>query len=437
VTAQIKYLVFKGISKKDEILFKSFLNLAKNELPYQVVVLKRSETERNNPDILICDEDYELNELELSLSNLPTIVVGDDRDRESVDYVTRPVQWSEFKVALTHLNVDVVPEGQSAERVLPKDLRFAIAEMGQTVSEMEEDPSDGSKQVYSDEGEYEYELDKMSVDYHSFTNSDYVKVVDDVKQFKDGEVTESNEPVILVTDDESTSVNSVLVLETNSMDAWDFNDSEFTLSQIANESREDFEEPETVVLHQRAGFEVLPDDPYWLEDNEIIVENETFMYIKPARKMVYSNVEPGKWPSTLQRHTLTKVPLAEDWRPHDGLQMYPISRLMWVNTLINNTSQLAPELDEDAEYLLERWPHFELIQMDNVLLKLCTMLFVRPESVASLASKSGYGRSTIRGLMNACNEIGCLKMPEHIAADKLARASNDEGMLGKIKDVFR
>ncbi|MEM7359305.1 MAG: hypothetical protein AAF431_09420 [Pseudomonadota bacterium] len=438
MSTQIKYLVFKGISKKEEILFKSFLNLAKNELPYQVVVLKANRVDQNDPDLVILDEDYELENDELKLSDLPTILVGDDHRKQQPCYVTRPVQWSEFKAALSELDVELKSQGENAERVLPSDVKFAIAEMGNTVSVDDSAPTDDKKE-YSDEGEYEYELDKMSVDYHSFTNSDYVKVVDDVMQFKDAENAEGDQPVILMTDDESASVNSVLVLETHSVDAWDFEDSEFSISEIVNEQKEAFEEPESdlVVLKQRAGFEIAAGEEYWLEDNEIIVDNDSFLFIKPARKMVYSSQEPGKWPTVLQKNKLTRVPLREDWRPRDGLKVYPISRLLWVNTLISQTRELAAGLDEDQEYLLERWPHFDLLEMDNVLLKLCTMLFVRPESVSSLASKSGYGRSTICGLMNACHEMGYLKQPDQIGAERLAHAAQDEGMLGKIKDVFR
>ena len=54
MTTEIKYLTFKGIEKKEQILFKSFLNLAKNELEYQVVILKAGHGD--DPDILILDE---------------------------------------------------------------------------------------------------------------------------------------------------------------------------------------------------------------------------------------------------------------------------------------------------------------------------------------------------------------------------------------------
>jgi len=43
VTEEIKNLAFKGIEKKEQIVLKSFLNLAKNELKYKINVLKSSD----------------------------------------------------------------------------------------------------------------------------------------------------------------------------------------------------------------------------------------------------------------------------------------------------------------------------------------------------------------------------------------------------------
>jgi hypothetical protein len=96
MTVQIKYLVFKGIAKKERILFKSFLNLAKNELPYQVVILKSKQLDPIEADIVFLDEAYVLEGPEASMLGLPSIVVGGDRNKEQVGYLSRPVQWSEF-----------------------------------------------------------------------------------------------------------------------------------------------------------------------------------------------------------------------------------------------------------------------------------------------------------------------------------------------------
>ncbi len=443
VTTQIKYLLFKGLAKKEEILFKSFLNLAKNDLDYQIVALKSSQVEADDPDIVIVDETYSFEDHESALRLLPTVVVGDDHQNNDDCYVTRPVQWSEFKNAITSLDIQVEDTEKEVERILPEEVRMVIAD-GESVSESGSEQSEGSASevLYSDEGEYEYELDKLTVDYHSFTNSDYIKVVDDVRQFHDKDEVVPDEPVILVTDDESASANSVLVIETNSMDAWELSESDFSSTQIIDRvaGGSDFEEPPTeeVVLEQRAGFPIERGDEFWLEDGEIIANNLTFMFVKPQREMVYSQMEPGRWPELMQRGALSKAPLADDWRPQEELTAYPLSSLKWVHTLVNATSDLDTSFDDDAEYQLESWPQFNLLELDNVLLKLCTMLYVRPESVASLANKSGYGRSTIRGLMNACHQMGCLKLPSQITGEQMVAATSaEEGMLGKIKDVFR
>jgi hypothetical protein len=229
-----------------------------------------------------------------------------------------------------------------------------------------------------------------------------------------------------MSDDESSSSSAALVLETPSMDVWDDNELEFSESSI-----------DRVVLHERAGFKISPVDEYWTEDNEIIVDNESFLFIKPVRKMVYSDIEPGRWSVIIARQQMTKVPLHNDWQPAQGLNVYPMSSFIWVNTMVCEAKELFSELDEDTDYLLERWPHFTLLELDNVLLKLCTMLFVRPESLQSLSAKSGYGRSTIIGLMNACYKLGYLKLPEDIGVDKLGPPSNNESVLGKFKEVFR
>ena len=282
----------------------------------------------------------------------------------------------------------------------------------------------------------------MSSDYYSFTNSEYEKVAQEVQGYKTEGINENLETVILMTDDESGFDSSVLVLETNSFDAWDYTESEISVATF-----EDFDDPtffpEEVVakpLNPQAakkGFEVDPDEEYWLEDNEIIVDQHTLLFIKTARKMVYSTKPPANWPGILQRRGLSKLPLRPDWRPTEGFVSYPIDSLIWVNTLIRDTSELAEGLEEEGEYILHHWPAFNLLELDNILLKLCTMMFVRAESVQSLSVKSGYGRSTIIGLMNACHQMGLLIDPSELDPSQMTRITNDEGVLGMIKDVFR
>jgi len=436
VTTQIKYLTFKGVEKKEQILFKSFLNLAKNELEYQVVMLKPDQDNADDTDIVIRDENYDFEADEEGLRGLPTITVGENIENQQLNYICRPIQWSDFKVALSQLDIKVQEDDEPVERVLPSDIKFAISDMADESTSQAVGDSEGDEQS-EDADDYEYELGKMSVDYHSFTNSDYMKVVDDVEQFKDVGQADILEPVILVTDDESASSNSVLVIETDSHDAWDFSQSEISVGELQNEISEEPEEEDEVVLERKVGLEVAEGEEYWLTDNEIIVDHKTLLYIKPQRSMIYSEQEPGRWTQLLQQGSLSKLPLHEQWRPSRGLKAYPMSSFSWVNALISQTTALAEGLDENTEYMLEKWPHFDLIELDNVLLKLCTMLFVRPETVESLCARSGYGRAAVIGLINACHTQGLIKPATEVNTQQISLDNNDQGMFGRIKDAFR
>lgn len=452
MSADIKHLSFKGIEKKEQILFKSFLNLAKNELEYQVVILKDSDTSGQLPDIVIADCSYQFSGDEADLGFLPTIRIGNEPADAELN-ILRPVQWSDFKTELTRLDLDAKHEPQSSnDQVLPQEMEFAIVEM----DEKSESDSENDSGDFDEAENYDYELDKLSIDYHSFTNSEYLKVVDDVKGFKDkegeGDTTpiDPNKPLVLITDDESASNNSVLILETNSLDAWEMSESEFDADDDDDDDvqlNDDSTESESVYVDAKAeaeitrklktGAEVTPGNQFWSEDAEIFSGRKSLMYIKPERDMVYASIEPGKWTASIRQNTITKVPLHVNWKPTNELKAYPVSSLVWANTIATKSGALAPVLDSQTEYILERWPHFDLLELDNMLLKLCTMMFVRAESPYSLMQKSGYSRTVVYGLVNACHELDILRVAEEFDLEKFSEMNADAGMFGKIKDVFR
>lgn len=440
MTTEIKHLVFKGIEKKEQILFKSFLNLAKNELEYQVVILKENVDSLENADIVIVDSSYQLSPEEESLSGLPTIRVGNDANG-SPGQIVRPVQWSDFRTQLTRLDLEGGAEPLiPSDKILPQEMQFAIADMDEK-SESDSKQSDD----FPDAEEFDYELDNLSIDYHSFTNSEYMKVVDDVKGFKDGEEEpDIPQAVVLVTDDESASNNSVLVIETNSLDAWEMSESEIeddtgiNADSIESDSSYVDEEAEAKLSARlSAGSVVQPGADFWSEDAVIFSGREQLLFVKPERDAVYSSLEPGKWTAAIRKKTITKCALGLSWRPTDELRAFPISRLVWANTIATKSESLASGLDSQTEYILECWPHFDLLELDNMLLKLCTMLFVRPESPHSLMQKSGYSRSVVYGLVNACHELDILRVSDEFDLGKFSDLDADEGVFGKIKDVFR
>ncbi len=272
-----------------------------------------------------------------------------------------------------------------------------------------------------------------------------MKVVDDVQGFHDDdEEVEVPRNVVLVTDDESASNNSVLVIETNSLDAWDMSESEidddadFDEDSIDSDSSYiDLQLEAALTKRLDGGSVVEPGDEFWATDVEIYSGRESLLYIKPERDLVYSYSEPGKWVAALRKKTLTKVDLETKWRPSDELSAFPISSLAWANTIATRSGSLARGLDSQTEYILERWPHFDLLELDNMLLKLCTMLFVQPESPYSLMQKSGYSRTVVYGLVNACHELDILRVSDDFDLEKFSEMNADEGVFGKIKEVFR
>lgn len=445
MSTEIKHLVFKGIDKKEQILFKSFLNLAKNELEYQVVVLRDNQASSESPDIVIVDAAHTYESDESELASLPTIKVGSDASN-APGYITRPVQWSDFKTQLTRLDLESVAQEGSADesRVLPGEIEFAIAEIDDKETTVEV----AKEAEYAEADDYEYELDKLSIDYHSFTSSEYMKVVNDVQGFNDEndeEVEDLKPAVVLVTNDESASANSVLVIETNSLDAWEMSESEEDEEAVleaarameADSSYIDEKWEAELTKRLEAGTEIKKGEEFWHDECEIYGGRESLLFIKPERDTVYSNFEPGKWTAPLRSTAITKLELSNKWHPSSELKAYPISRLMWAHTVANKGKSLSPGLDHQTEYILEKWPHFDLIELDNMLLKLCTMLYVNPESPYSLMQKSGYSRTIVFGFVNACQEADILREAEEFNLEKFSEMNPDEGMFGKIKDVFR
>ena len=455
MNTKIKYIEFKGIEKKEQILFKSYLNLAKNELDYQLVVLDKKLSKEVSPDVVISDSSYQYLEGEPEIQELPIIRVGNEIELGQENYIHRPVQWSDFKKALATLRFEPEEAGSAeGERLMSDEMRFVIADM-------DEEPTDATivdkedKDIdYADE--YDYELANMSIDYHSFTNSEYVKVVEDVQGFHDeapAGVKPDDAPVILVTDDESTSSNSVLVIETDSLDVWD-------MAALAEE-QEQLQEPEPDSIdsdpeetdsenqieneHRQAVYEKLQsgrklsaNDEYWLSSGEVFCDTDSLFVIVPEDDMIYSAKEPAKWGLFMRNRELTKLPLEPNWERPNELKAYPMSRVFWANQIAFSYRELHEEVELNQKYILERWPPFDVLELDNMLLKLCTMLFIEPESPQSLLTKTGYSRSIIYALVNACHATGILRKENEIEKQSILEIKREEeGMLDRIKGVFR
>ncbi len=446
MSSDTKKLIFKGIEKKEQILFKSFLNLAKNDLNYDVELIQDPDASLADADVAIVDAGYVFDAEEKKLPAIPTIKIGEDVNLAGEGYLLRPVQWSDFKAGMAHVNFEDNEDLFEDQRVLPTKIAL---EIGAEDDSEDIDEDEEVSRSFSDASDYNFSLDKMSIDYHSFTNSDYQKVVDDVKGFNEGDASkddaEAPQAVMLVTDDESGSTNSVLVIETNSLDAWDMEDSEFDdLRSVSVETPSMLELPELAKKERdqvkdkiASGNSLNPKDELWMADQEIMAGAQTLLYVRAGERKVYSSREPGKWIHALRNKELTGVDLPKDWQPKSDLKAYPLERLIWVNTLVGRCEKLDDEVLDSQEFMLMTWPHFELLELDNALLKMTTMLFVAPESAYSLIQKTGEGRNIVYGMLNACKELGMLVSPEEVKAQNFDMPTQEEGMFGKIKDVFR
>ncbi len=442
MTSETKKLIFKGIEKKEQILFKSFLNLAKNDLSYEIELIQDPDASLADADMVIADASYSLTEEEKKLIALPTVRIGEDANLAGDGYLLRPVQWSDFRAGLAHFDFDKnSDELFEDQRVLPTKIAL---EVGEEDSEDEFDEDEEVSRSFTDASDYNFSLDKMSIDYHSFTNSDYMKVVDDVKGFNEAE-SETPQAVVIVTDDESGSSNSVLVIETNSLDAWDMNDSEFEeVRSVSVETPSQLELPDLAKNEREkvkdkiaSGNTLTSTDELWMVEQEVMAGAQTLFFIRPSERKVYSYKEPGRWIKALRNKELTGVDIPSDWRPSSELKAYPLERLIWINTLVSRCDKLDDGALDSEEFMLMSWPHFELLELDNALLKITTMLFVGPESAYSLMQKTGESRVVVYGMLNACKELGMLVSPAEVGEQNYNVPAQDEGMFGKIKDVFR
>lgn len=453
VTTETKHLLFKGIAKKEQILFKSFLNLAKNELPYQVLIDKDVE----GFDLIIVDESYEWTDEEKNLRLLPALIIGDDMQKEEANYLSRPVQWSDFKSALSSIEFTQAVEAETQQSDVEQEVEQQDVTADSQIEEpgKDDDKDQGSlpalelaieddaanaasiEQVsteYSSGGNaYEFELANMSIDYKSVTNSHYEQAADDVKEFnQEAEGTDAEQQaVLLVADEESSFNSSVLVIETAFTDEWDVPSEVEGVNEdtISIDSEDD--------IQDKKGIEVSDKEHFWLEDNEIIADHKSLFYIKTQRDMIYSPKEPGQWTSIFQSGSFSKLPMKSEWRPFKGLKAYPTVYLLWGYTYAKERQTLHKNLNEKEAYLLEKWPKFELLELDNDLLKLCSLLFVKPETVSSLVRKSKCDREQVIGFINACKLLGLLTSADQMQIFQPASSDMDESMFGKIKDVFK
>ena len=117
------------------------------------------------------------------------------------------------------------------------------------------------------------------------------------------------------------------------------------------------------------------------------------------------------------------------------MKSYPLDRLVWVNDFINLTTKLPKGLNPKVELMLHRWPPFDLLQMDNRLLKVASLLLVKGATIADLVSKARCDSTIILGFINACHRGGYLSEKTADFEEVEVEVVHDS-MFTKLKEAF-
>jgi len=132
--------------------------------------------------------------------------------------------------------------------------------------------------------------------------------------------------------------------------------------------------------------------------------------IDETGQRLYSDSPIREWSKILRERNLVRRDLSAGWYVDPSVKSSPLPWFLWCSAQARSKGRLLPKIDPGQQYLLEKWPNFELIRNDNQSLRLCALLFSRPESVKSLVAKSDIKGRKVVAFMNACYLLGLIKM---------------------------
>ena len=90
-----RVVVFRGIPKKEEILLRSFLNLARNDLAFTLVI--EDDDGALTPDVIVIDEKLVDDSVRRAGSPPLYIVIGSEEVPAEMPCARRPLHWSSFR----------------------------------------------------------------------------------------------------------------------------------------------------------------------------------------------------------------------------------------------------------------------------------------------------------------------------------------------------
>jgi hypothetical protein len=341
-------LAFICLPAKEEVLIRSFLNLARGDLPLDVVPVDSAE----QADLIVIDSS--VNDLPKWASSARIIAVGDQAPSWTADvHVGRPLQWSAFRLAL--------------DRVLGGTAEDSSTSMLAT----------------------ELHVERVESVYGEPASVQPSQVSDDIAQILERGIQLDQHDI-----SELSSMFSGLsesLLNTESLLQHDRNYTEPIGSGLP-------------VKLESLGNEL----EFWLDHTMVILEDELIFYVHPEEQLVYSALPEREWQELLSKSVLQKYTGQPSSDQLLHMTAYPIEHLLWWSSLARSKGYLDDGIESEQKFELRAWPLFDLIRFDNALIRMSTVLAREGHSVTSLIEHTRLRGKKVIAFMNACHQLGLL-----------------------------
>jgi hypothetical protein len=363
MSENINYVRLIGVKAKEATLIESFLSIASED----GLIIEIDRDNKHKPTTIFVDELFHSDSLADDHQGAAIIILGDDHNYKSKDYLHRPLKWSAFQEMLDTFVVS---------RAEPKAHGLSITELTQ----LAESESDQEDQVMT---ESEYSMSEFSVSEFSVS--------------------------------QATSTNTGAQ---ESQSQSEFSEVQTSFSEMGTVIEDDMEVVEMAhsrVIAERALFEggglVLgPNIVFWENfDCLMTVKSRPVLYILSSTGSVYSEYGYLDWGLLLKSKYARVYPLPKDWSAEEKLAKYPLSWLVWFSSISRSRGYLLKSIDKAGVFMINEWPAFDQVYNNNDHLRLCSLLSTAPYSLQDLAGKTRLKSKIIVGFLNACEKQGLLK----------------------------
>jgi len=133
-----------------------------------------------------------------------------------------------------------------------------------------------------------------------------------------------------------------------------------------------------------------------------------------------------------------------EWQPVSGPEldaaraagMLPLSRLIWLHTVINSHGHLLDGLDVNARYRLTRWPQIEREFPRHF--RIATVMMKGPATLTEVADQSGSSIADVADFVNAYAMLGVVE-PEgaQVPVAPAAAEASGGGLLARLRSLRR